>query len=67
MCNYLIYYKNCAPALRLIFSCGHSFLNGEYYTDPTGAPSWLGIIWYHWLGIDYSLKSTNMIIIKKEN
>ena len=57
----------CSGTSWLIFSCGWARLNGQYYTEPKGAPSTShGIKWYHWLGWDYSLKSTTMKILKKD-
>uniref|UniRef100_A0A1X7THB2 Fibrinogen C-terminal domain-containing protein n=1 Tax=Amphimedon queenslandica TaxID=400682 RepID=A0A1X7THB2_AMPQE len=41
-------------------SCLQSHLNGPYYTNPTGASDWVGIIWYDWKGNNYSLKFTEM-------
>ena len=64
--NYLNDYKMCSSTSWLIFRCFYAHLNGVYYTDPNGAPSnGEGIIWYHWLGWDYSLKSTVLMMIKK--
>ena len=40
--------------------CFQSHLNGPYYTNPTGAGTWRGIIWYDWKGNDYTLKFTEM-------
>ena len=40
--------------------CFQSHLNGPYYTNPTGAGTWRGIIWYDWKGDSYSLKFTEM-------
>ena len=51
-----------------ISSCFYAHLNGVYYTDPDGAPGkYHGILWGHWLGFYYSLKTTSMMIIKKED
>uniref|UniRef100_A0A1X7TSB0 Fibrinogen C-terminal domain-containing protein n=1 Tax=Amphimedon queenslandica TaxID=400682 RepID=A0A1X7TSB0_AMPQE len=41
-------------------ACFQSHLNGRYYTTPTGANRWDGIIWYDWKGDSYSLKFTEM-------
>ena len=41
-------------------ACYQSHLNGPYYTNPTGADTWYGIIWYDWKGDSYSLKFTEM-------
>ena len=41
-------------------ACLNSHLNGHYYTTPTGAGVWNGIIWYDWQGASYSLKFTEM-------
>ena len=40
-------------------SCGHSNLNGVYYSGPN-SPYQKGIIWSHWKGATYSLKATEM-------
>ena len=40
--------------------CMQSHLNGPYYTNPTEAADWHGIIWYDWKGFSYSLKFTEM-------
>ena len=41
-------------------ACHQSHLNGRYYTNPTGATTWHGIIWIDWKGNSYSLKFTEM-------
>ena len=54
---------NCAIGLTGAWwfnSCFSSHLNGGYYTNPTGAGMWSGIIWYVWKGDSYSLKFTEM-------
>uniref|UniRef100_A0A1X7T1K9 Fibrinogen C-terminal domain-containing protein n=1 Tax=Amphimedon queenslandica TaxID=400682 RepID=A0A1X7T1K9_AMPQE len=43
-------------------ACFQSHLNGHYYTNPTGANRWDGIIWSDWKGASYSLKFTEMKI-----
>ena len=40
--------------------CLQSHLNGPYYSNPTEAGGWSGIIWYDWKGDSYSLKFTEM-------
>ena len=40
--------------------CFRSHLNGPYYTNPTGAGKWNGIIWNDWKGSYYSLKFSEM-------
>ena len=50
---------------KMFFRCGLSYLNGVYSTDPKDANSGHGIIWYNWLGFDYSLKTSTMKIIRK--
>ena len=55
----------CSGTSWLILSCGYSYLNGVYYTDPKGARDAEGIKWYHWLGWDHSLKSTTMSIKRR--
>ena len=52
--------------LQLIFSCGRSNLNGVRYTDPKPPIRAHGMMWYHWLGDHYSLKSSTMIIMSKK-
>ncbi|XP_061169002.1 angiopoietin-related protein 7-like [Saccostrea echinata] len=46
--------------------CSDSLLNSIYYRNPTGHDPWQGIIWYHWKGEKYSLKSTTMMIRKHQ-
>ena len=41
-------------------ACFRPHLNGRYYTNPTEAAAWHGIIWYDWKGDSYSLKFTEM-------
>ena len=41
-------------------ACHQSHLNGRYYTNPTEASDWHGIIWYDWKGGSYSLKFSEM-------
>ncbi|XP_022334685.2 microfibril-associated glycoprotein 4-like [Crassostrea virginica] len=45
-------------------ACYRSLLNGVYYRNPSAAPNWRGLIWYHWKGKKYSLKSSTMMIRK---
>ena len=54
---------NCAASWNGAWwfnSCHKSHLNGPYYTNPTGAGAWRGIIWYDWKGNRYSLKFTEL-------
>ena len=54
---------NCAQNINGAWwfnNCFQSHLNGRYYTNPTGAGGWYGIIWYDWKGRNYSLKFTEM-------
>ena len=46
------------------FSCHYVHLNGEYYTDPEVQGSFIGIVWKAWLGYEYSLKASTMMIMK---
>ena len=65
MRNYLNDNKNVLMyTSSLIFSCSRAFLNGVYYTDPKSPGFCKGVLWYHWLGSYYSLKSTTMMIKK---
>ena len=55
--------RNCANDFNGAWwfnSCFQSHLNGGYYTNPTGAGTWRGIIWYVWKGESYSLKFSEM-------
>ena len=58
------YSGNCADKWNGAWwynACYQSHLNGPYYyTNPTGAGGWYGIIWYDWKGDSYSLKFTEM-------
>ncbi|XP_078616738.1 uncharacterized protein LOC144885015 isoform X1 [Branchiostoma floridae x Branchiostoma japonicum] len=43
--------------------CGFSFLNGRYLGNcGSSCPSAEGVVWYHWRGWSYSLKSVSMKI-----
>ncbi|XP_078681328.1 uncharacterized protein LOC144916168 [Branchiostoma floridae x Branchiostoma belcheri] len=43
--------------------CGYTFLNGRYLGNCGGAcPNWQGLVWYHWRGERYSLKSVSIKI-----
>ncbi|KAI8486975.1 Fibrinogen- domains (FReDs) [Branchiostoma belcheri] len=43
--------------------CGYTFLNGRYLGNCGSAcPNWQGLVWYHWRGERYSLKSVSMKI-----
>ena len=66
--KYLNFTKKCnlTFTLWLIFSCGRSNLNGVRYTDPKPPSRAHGIMWYHWLGDHYSLKSSTMMIMSKK-
>ena len=44
--------------------CFRGLLTGVYYRNPTAAPAWQGLIWYHWKGNKYSLKTSTMMIRK---
>ena len=44
--------------------CFRGLLTGVYYKKPTAAPVWRGLIWYHWKGEKYSLKTSTMMIRK---
>ena len=50
---------------KIIFRCFNGHLNGVYYTDPKGAKDWYGIIWATWLGNNYSLQSSTMMVKRK--
>ena len=55
--------NNCADAYNGAWwfnNCLQSHLNGRYYTNPTEAAPWHGIIWSDWKGDSYSLKFTEM-------
>ena len=41
-------------------ACQQSHLNAPYYTNPTEAATWRGILWLDWKGNDYTLKFTEM-------
>ncbi|XP_035669610.1 angiopoietin-2-like [Branchiostoma floridae] len=44
-------------------SCTHSVLNGRYLGNcGSSCSAWQGVVWYHWKGSDYSLKSVSMKI-----
>uniref|UniRef100_A0A1X7U6N1 Fibrinogen C-terminal domain-containing protein n=1 Tax=Amphimedon queenslandica TaxID=400682 RepID=A0A1X7U6N1_AMPQE len=57
--NYAVRY-NGAWWFNSCFQKFQSHLNGPYYTNPTGAGTWFGIIWYDWKGVGYSLKFTEL-------
>ncbi|CAG2214195.1 Angiopoietin-related protein 1,Ficolin-1-A,Angiopoietin-1,Fibrinogen C domain-containing protein 1,Ryncolin-1,Tenascin-N,Angiopoietin-related protein 7,Angiopoietin-related protein 6,Ficolin-3,Fibrinogen C domain-containing protein 1-B,Fibroleukin,Fibrinogen-like protein 1,Ficolin-1,Ficolin-1-B,Angiopoietin-4,Tenascin-R,Ryncolin-2,Techylectin-5B,Fibrinogen C domain-containing protein 1-A,Microfibril-associated glycoprotein 4,Fibrinogen-like protein A,Ryncolin-3,Angiopoietin-2,Tenascin-X,Ficolin-2,Tenascin len=45
--------------------CTHSNLNGEYLRGKTtGLASYRGVTWYHWTGVNHSLKKSEMMIRK---
>ncbi|XP_062571879.1 microfibril-associated glycoprotein 4-like [Saccostrea cucullata] len=44
--------------------CLVSHLNGFYYRNPVIATKAHGVVWYHWKGYKYSLKSTTMMLRK---
>ena len=61
------YSGNCAEESKGAWwhaVCYRSLLNGMYYRNPSAAPNWQGLIWYHWKGKKYSLKSSTMMIRK---
>ncbi|XP_077969664.1 fibrinogen-like protein 1 [Styela clava] len=41
-------------------NCHHSTLNGKYISGGQTSKHAEGVIWYHWKGMDYSLKFTEM-------
>ncbi|XP_019634598.1 PREDICTED: fibrinogen-like protein 1 [Branchiostoma belcheri] len=44
-------------------ACGYSYLNGRYLRNcGYSCPSWQGVVWWHWRGVRYSLKSVSMKI-----
>ncbi|XP_035670244.1 microfibril-associated glycoprotein 4-like [Branchiostoma floridae] len=44
-------------------NCGYSFLNGRYLGNcGSSCPVVQGVVWYHWRGAGYSLKSVSMKI-----
>ncbi|XP_078583776.1 angiopoietin-2-like [Branchiostoma floridae x Branchiostoma japonicum] len=44
-------------------ACTNSFLNGRYLGNcGSSCPMWQGVLWYHWRGYHYSLKSVSMKI-----
>jgi len=58
----------CAPAYGggwWFYSCFESNLNGEYHSNPVDNDHYKGLIWELWRG-DYSLKSSKMMIRRKE-
>ncbi|XP_078576978.1 uncharacterized protein LOC144862408 isoform X2 [Branchiostoma floridae x Branchiostoma japonicum] len=43
--------------------CTHSSLNGRYLGNcGSSCSDWKGVVWYHWRGASYSLKSVSMMI-----
>ena len=54
--------NNCAQEVQggwWFNSCYNSYLNGQYHHNPF-ISSHNGIVWYHWKGLYYSLKFTEM-------
>ncbi|XP_078664359.1 angiopoietin-related protein 6-like [Branchiostoma floridae x Branchiostoma belcheri] len=44
-------------------SCSNAYLNGRYLRNcGSSCPPWQGVVWYHWRGGSYSLKSVSMKI-----
>ena len=58
------HFKSFSNIKARCFSCFNAHLNGEYYTSPEDQEKNFGIVWSTWLGYDYSLKSSTMIILK---
>ena len=58
--------KHCAEHYKGAWwheSCLYSNLNGPYHHGKiSSSSSFMGVVWYHWRGADYSLKRAEMKI-----
>ncbi|KAH3869428.1 fibrinogen alpha-2 chain-like isoform X1 [Dreissena polymorpha] len=66
--DYDLYSINCAKLLRSAWwfnACGYADLNGSYGGDRNVEGLVSGLIWYHWLGMDESLASSEMKIRRR--